>query len=258
MGNSSGSKAQGEEDIDKYRISLDPYRISLDEVIGMGCFGQVLHAINIENGEKLAVKQIMSLAHEPKDNSEYLAKMNAISMTMKRIRHPHIVCFLDCKILKSSAWIFMPLCDGGDLRRFLSKNADMPNEKRFTIMYQLADAVSYLHSRNPPIIHRHIKPANILSTLKNGEDCMMLTDCWLAKFYDQNLNSPSFVGPEWFMNGPDGLMGAATEDIFSLGLIYSIILEYSSDNTSLFPASGNKLILYLKTLLTYKYILIYL
>ena len=82
----------------------------------------------------------------------------------------------------------------------------------------------------------------------------MLTDFGLAKIYDHSMSiagsvvyrdyhesmkgTPSFMAPEFFMEDPTGLKYTATVDIFSLGLVNSVILEYSSGNRNVQPLSG--------------------
>ena len=234
-------------------FDIGNYRVTLTEDIGSGSFGTVFLAMNRQTKGKLAVKKIKyKFGTEINDELRNMAETEVESMKM--VRHPHIVSLLDYKIANGSAWIFMPYCDHGDLNRYLTNNADMPIGKRFIMMYHLADAVSCLHRHTPPIIHRDIKPGNVLVKSINGEDCVMLTDFGYAKLYDYSLSmpgslvyrdyheslkgTPSFMAPEFFMEDPSGLKYTATVDIFSLGLMFSIILEYSQGNKNLYPMSG--------------------
>ena len=234
-------------------IDIGHYRVMLNDDIGSGTFGTVFPATHRKTGEKLAVKKIKyEFGTEISEELKNMAESEAESM--KAVRHPNIVSLLECVIAHGSAWLFMPFCDQGDLNHYLSNNADMPIGKRFLLMHQMAEAVSCLHGNNPPIIHRDIKPGNVLMKDINGEDCAMLTDFGFAKLYDYNMSmaeslvyrdylasfkgTPSFMAPEFFMEDPSGLKYTATVDIFSLGLMYSIITEYSQENKNLQPLSG--------------------
>ena len=82
----------------------------------------------------------------------------------------------------------------------------------------------------------------------------MLTDFGYAKLYDYSMSiagsliyrdycdslkgTPGFMAPEFFMEDPTGLKYTATVDIFSLGLMYSVIFEHSQGNKNLYPMSG--------------------
>ena len=234
-------------------FDIGNYRVTLTDDIGSGSFGTVFQAMNRQTREKLAVKKIKYMfGTEINDELRNIAETEAESMRM--VRHAHIVSLLDYKIANGSAWIFMPYCDRGDLNRYLTNYADMPIGKRFIMMYHLANAVSCLHRHTPPIIHRDIKPGNVLVKCINGEDCVMLTDFGYAKLYDYNMSitdslvyrdyhdslkgTSSFMAPEFFMKDPTGLKYTATVDIFSLGLMYSIIFECSQGNKNLHPMSG--------------------
>ena len=60
--------------------------------------------------------------------------------------------------------------------------------------------------------------------------------------YHQSLKgTPSFMAPEFFMEDPTGLKYTTTVDVYSLGLMVSVILEYSSSNRNLQPLSGKEL-----------------
>ena len=213
------------------------YRVTLTEDIGSGSFGTVFSARNRKTGGKLAVKKIRyDIGAEINEELRNMAESEAV--VMKTVRHRHIVSLLDYAIAHRSAWLFMPFCDRGDLNHYLNNNADMPIGKRFILMHQMAEAVSCLHGNNPPIIHRDIKPGNVLMKNIDGKDCAMLTDFGLAKIYDYNMSvagslayrdyheslkgTPSFMAPEFFMEDPSGLKYTATVDVYSLGLMNSV------------------------------------
>ena len=245
-------------------IDIGYYRVTLTEDIGSGSFGTVFQARNRKTGERLAVKKIKyEIGTEISEELKNMAESEA--EVMKAVRHAHIVSLLDYAIAHRSAWLFMSFCDRGDLNYYLSNNPDIPIGKRFILMHQMAEAVACLHGNSPPIIHRDIKPGNVLIKNIDGEDCAMLTDFGYAKLYDYNMGiagslvyrdyhkslkgTPSFMAPEFFMEDPSGLKYTATVDIFSLGLVYSIIYQYSQTNKNLYPMSGKS-----KYLFTYLFI----
>ena len=151
-------------------------------------------------------------------NEEFRQLAESEAETMKMVCHPHIVSLLDCDTAYGCARLVMPLCSLGDLNRYLSNNEDMPIGKRLILMHQMAEAVACLHNNNPPIIHRDIKPGNLLIKNIDGEDCAMLTDFGFAKLYDYNMSmagslvyqdyhaslkgTPCFMAPEFFMEDP--------------------------------------------------------
>lgn len=89
---------------------------------------------------------------------------------------------------------------------------------------QICEALKYLHTRNPPIIHRDIKPGNIMIT---PEGDIKLIDFGIAKEYKKDANGPSehlgtmgYAAPEQYTSAPTD----ARTDIYSLGItLYHMI-----------------------------------
>ena len=148
----------------------------------------------------------------------------------------------------------MEYCELGDLDEYLHKNNNLPFAKRLDIMYQTAQAVSYLHQGKTPIIHRDIKPENVLMKRENDVDIAKLTDFGFAKLYDYSLSvkgstvykqlhgtlreTPRYMAPEFFLLDEAELQYTASVDVFSLGLMCKVILDFSPENKSTFPLSG--------------------
>ena len=236
-------------------VKIGKYRVSLTEDLGSGSFGIVHSAVNRNTKEKVAVKKMrFTLGTDTNEEFRQIAVSEAETMMM--IHHRNIVSLLGYEQAHGCAWLFMPLCDLGDMNIYLNNNAEMSLGKRLIFMYQMAEAVAYLHGNKPPIIHRDIKPGNVLIKNINGEDCALLTDFGFAKLYDCNISisgsmvyrdyheslkgTPSFMAPEFFMEDPTELKYTATVEIFSLGLMNNIILEYSSTNRNVQPLSGKE------------------
>ena len=222
-------------------VKIGKYKVTLTKVLGSGSYGTVHPAVNRNTKEKVAVKKmIFAFGTDTNEGIRQLAEFEA--ETMMIIRHPNILSLLDYETAYGCAWLFMPLCELGDMNRYLSNNADMSLGKRLILMLQMAEAVACLHGNYPPIIHRDIKPGNVLIKRINGEDCAMLTDFGFAKLYDYNMSiagsmvyreyheslkgTESFMAPEFFMEDPTEIKYTATVDVFSFGLVNSIILEY--------------------------------
>jgi serine/threonine protein kinase len=103
-------------------------------------------------------------------------------------------------------------------------------ERRFTfpqvitIMTPIVDVITYLHSQQPPIIHRDIKLSNII--VPTSGDRPALVDFGIAKEYDPNATttavrccSPGFSAPEQYTHGTD-----TRTDIYALGAVFYTLL----------------------------------
>ena len=234
-------------------VDIGIYRVTLTEDLGSGTFGSVYKAINRKTKEMVAVKKIRyTFGNEINNKMKDMAVAEAESMKM--VSHPHIVSLLDYHTGHGSAWLFMPFCDLGDMNMYLKNNPSMTLEKRCTIMYQVTSGVYHLHMHSPPIIHRDIKPGNVLVQCCDGKETAMLTDFGFAKLIDYSLSAsgsavyqkshdsligtPSYMAPEFFLEDETRLKYTATVDIFSLGLLDAVILDYGPENKSTHPLSG--------------------
>ena len=114
------------------------------------------------------------------------------------------------------------------------------------ILNDVSEALVYLHSRKPPIMHRNVSSANIVMTRIHGRDVARLSSFKLAKectlnidFYKQCHDSikgtPSYMSAEFFM---EDIRYTAYADVFSLGLLFALILNYSKINKGTHPNSG--------------------
>ena len=170
--------------------------------------------------------------------------------TMKRVSHPNIVKLFEYCPHKDTVWLFMEFCDLGDLEKYLEMYPELPFQKRLRIMNETGLAVQHLHSHSPQIVHRDIKPQNILMSDIGGKHVAKLSDFGYAKLYDHSLSQSGsafytsmkgttrYMAPEFFLCEEDELTYSASVDVFSLGLVFFVIKDYSPTSFSTFPVSG--------------------
>ena len=117
-----------------------------------------------------------------------------------------------------------------------------PNvDRQLKIMHQCGNALKHLHCLKVPVIHRDIKPGNILFTREHGCDVAQLTDFGLSKvlgdddLISSKVGTPLFIAPEIYSNEPY----TKAVDVYSLGLVYLSMVNYRSSDEKLFPLSGS-------------------
>lgn len=158
--------------------------------------------------------------------------------------HPNIVEYIDYAITKKNktVWIFMELCQQGDLHLFLTnRKRQLDYKSLLSFMTQAADAVSWLHNHDKQIIHRDIKTKNFLIQ----DDTIKLCDFGLSKLCDVKnasrmyqktcAGTMAFMAPELLMTD---VKYDCSVDIFSLGLVFSVLIKYQGKKEHLMPKSG--------------------
>ncbi|WP_317159830.1 LpqN/LpqT family lipoprotein [[Mycobacterium] appelbergii] len=126
--------------------------------------------------------------------------------------HPHIVGVHDRGEFEDRLWISMDYVDGHDAARLLhdAYPSGMPADDVTEIITAVGDALDYAHQRK--LLHRDVKPANILLTSKQGaKRRIMLTDFGIARRADEvngltstniTVGSMSYTAPEQLMGQP--------------------------------------------------------
>jgi len=150
-----------------------------------------------------------------------------------RLHHPGIVSVFDADEDPATgmAYLAMEFVEGRELRTFMPQ---MPAQEFVGVVAQVADALDHAHERG--VVHRDVKPANILI---DGKGRAKLTDFGIARLGDstmthagQVLGSPAYMSPEQVRSRPV----TPASDIFSLGVVLYEGL------TARKPFSGNDLV----------------
>lgn len=116
---------------------------------------------------------------------------------LKRVRHPNIIQFHDCWFQNSEFIFITELMTSGTLREYIRK-LQIPNLKIIKRWSrQILKGLAYLHSYNPPIIHRDIKCDNIFINGAHGE--VKIGDMGTAKMKQGKkytlIGTPEFMAP---------------------------------------------------------------
>lgn len=147
------------------------YRIL--EVLGQGGMGSVYRAIDENLGVEVAVKDNMFTT------AEYARQFKREAMILASLRHPNLPRVTDHFVIEGKGqYLVMDYIEGEDLRERMERIGTIPEEEVIAIGAAVCDALTYLNSRTPPIVHRDIKPGNIKIT-PQGQ--IYLVDFGLAK-----------------------------------------------------------------------------
>lgn len=208
------------------------------ETLGAGSFGTVRRAIQKSTGKEVAVKIILkSRLHGHLEVVE--REINLLSS----VKHPYIVELIDSFQTKHNFYIVTQLATGGELFDRLVKKTSFTESDACNIIYQMLDAIAYLHERN--IAHRDIKPENVLYLTPEDDSPVVLADFGVSKQLDDSsegngkltgvAGSFGYIAPEIYAGeGYGELYGLGNGgytlscDIWSLGVVaYTLIGGYS-------------------------------
>jgi len=194
------------------QIINNRYRIV--KLLGQGGFGAVYRAWDIHSNVPIALKQNLETTAEAQRQFEREADF------LKRLNQPNLVKVTDYfSIPGQGQFLIMDYIEGDDLeQKIQQKGSPFSESESLPWIFQICDALSYLHSQKPPVIHRDLKPANIKIT---PQERAVLVDFGLAKVHDAQLKTtkgaravtPGYSPLEQYGHGTTD----ARTDIYSLG-----------------------------------------
>jgi serine/threonine protein kinase len=199
--------------------SLGRYHIL--EKLGEGGMAVVYKAYDTRLDIQVAVKIIRmeNITFGALDRT--LKRFEREAKALARLTHPNIVKVTDYGEYEGKPYLVMPLLSGGNLKNRLN-GKPMPWQDAMQTLIPIADALGYAHKHD--IIHRDVKPANILIT-ENGQ--LMLADFGVAKMLDfeetteltgtgVGIGTPEYMAPE---QGSSKTIDHRA-DIYSLGVVF--------------------------------------
>ena len=225
--------------LEKDTLLHNRYRII--DILGQGGMGSVYRAVDENLGVGIAVKEILFRT------GEYARQFRLEAVILANLRHQNLPRVSDHIVLGDQGqYLVMDFIEGEDLRFRMERLGMLSEDDAVHIGAAICDALAYLHSRKPPILHRDIKPGNVKIT---PDGHIFLVDFGLAKVY-QNASQATTTGARAMTPGyspPEQYGTARTDprtDIYSLGAtLYAALcgiipedgLARAMDNAQLTP-----------------------
>lgn len=197
--------------------SMIQNRYLIVQLIGKGGMGEVYLAVDQRLGSAVALKRTFFNENETLGNA-----FEREARILARLRHPVLPKVIDHFLENGDQFLVMEHISGDDLAKRL-ESANKPFPLTWVMFWadQMLDALNYLHSHEPPIIHRDIKPQNLKLTDDNH---IVLLDFGLSKDFDTNSigeapTTGSVVGYSPHFASMEQVRGTGTDarsDIYSL------------------------------------------
>jgi serine/threonine protein kinase/Tol biopolymer transport system component len=193
-------------------------RYHLLEKLGEGGMAVVYKALDTSLERHVAVKVILPYQEQ---SEQFLARFKREARALARLSHPNILKIFDFGEYEGSPYLVMEYIAGGTLKEWLVGKA-VPWQRSAQLLGCVARALEAAHAEG--IIHRDVKPANIL--MANGKD-PMLSDFGIAKLIEGSEVTTDLTGTGVGIGTPDYMapeqgVGIADErsDIYALGVIF--------------------------------------
>ena len=193
-------------------------RYRIERVLGSGGFGHVYLAVDLHANAQYAIKEYLVTGPSGK------AQLEHEEQVLSQLHHPNLPAFLSAFDERGRYYGVFGYIEGSDLTDYIrvvrQRNEVIPLAQVMTWILSIADAVIFLHSQQPPIIHRDIKPDNIRIT---SDGKAVLVDLGNAKaaadgartlFFIRHQGTPGYAPLEQY---PGGSGTDTRSDVYALG-----------------------------------------
>lgn len=208
-------------------------RYDLQEQVGGGGMAVVYRALDTLLGRQVAVKM---LRPQFANDEEFVSRFRREAQSAASLSHPNIVNLYDVGVTSDNEYyIVMEYVDGPTLKEVIRERGPLSVGESIDVTKQICDALEHAHARH--IVHRDIKPHNILLT-QTGQ--VKVTDFGIARAITGNTithhHEDSVLGSVHYFS-PEQARGGATDaksDIYALGVVmYEMLtqrLPFSGDS----------------------------
>jgi len=191
---------------------------------GMGCIYEAKH-ISLE--KTYAVKELLNISMDSRSRLEAIQRFEQEGKILSELNHPNLPSVSDFFFLNGRYYLVMDFIRGKDLSCLLKDDypVGIPEETVMEWALQICEILEYLHSRNPPVIYRDIKPANIM--IRESDRKAVLIDFGIARklFEDELSQTKTAIGTAGY-SSPEQYEGKPVpqSDLYSLGAtMYQLI-----------------------------------
>ncbi len=210
-------------------------RYALEAVIGRGSVGTTYVARNVDNDERVAIKELrLSAAESPK----LLELFGREARVLRELDHPGIPRYVDDFVSGEGKARALYICqeyiDGESLAEEMTEHRYNPGEV-LSICGEILPTLAYLHNLSPPVIHRDVKPGNVM---RRSDGSLVLVDFGSVRdvLKEGDFGGSTVAGTFGYM-APEQFAGEAypATDLYGLGALAVALLTRQEPHTMLEP-----------------------
>src|SRR5215469_1296342 len=202
-------------------------RYQLLKRIGQGGMGAVYKAADTHlNNRPVAIKEMSSTGLSPASLQEAETAFEREAHLLADLLHPNLPRIYDHFTENDRSYLVMDFIEGQTLEEYLEQigGGPLPVDQVIKWGEQLCDVLNYLHTHQPPIVFRDLKPANVMIS-ESGH--IFLIDFGIARIFKPGkqhdtvaLGSPGYAAPEQYGKS----QSTPRSDIYSLGALLHYLL----------------------------------
>jgi hypothetical protein len=191
----------------------------IEQVAGRGGMGVVYKATHLALEITVALKVI---APEMAEDEDFRARFKRESRLAAQVEHPHLIPVRHAGEEDGQLYVTMRYVEGTDLRRMIAEQGRLEAGLVATVVSQVAEGLSAAHDAG--LVHRDVKPANILVDRGDSGVCAYLTDFGLTRRQagsDRLTRTGRWMGTIDYV-APEQIQGADVDgrtDVYSLGCV---------------------------------------
>jgi tRNA A-37 threonylcarbamoyl transferase component Bud32 len=194
-------------------------RYHIIEPLGQGGMASVYKAFDTTLERNVAIKIIRTDTQVSGEQAQFLKRFEREAKALAQLDHPYILKVLDYGEQAGIPYLVMPFVEGGTLKEKMGQ--PMPYPEAAALLAPIARALEYAHQSK--IIHRDVKPANILISRSGAP---ILSDFGIAKMIESGestqltatgvgIGTPDYMAPEQWLGKAD-----PHTDMYSLGIVF--------------------------------------
>ncbi|KAK1651216.1 hypothetical protein QYE76_069021 [Lolium multiflorum] len=198
--------------------------------IGSGAYSRVWLGRHLARGTEVAVKEIAMERLSTKLRDSLLSEVDIL----RSIRHPNVIALHDSIRDGKRIYLILEYCRGGDLYSYLLRHKRVPEAVAKHFIRQLACGLQMLREKN--VVHRDLKPQNILLVANSATSILKIADFGFAKFLEPSGLAETLCGSPLYM-APEVMQAHkydAKADLWSVGIIlYQLVTgspPFNGDN----------------------------